>query len=30
MQVELGYFDPHLDLLYDKKEVITIGKEVYY
>ena len=28
--MELGYFDPHLDLSHGEKEVVTVRKDVYY
>ena len=28
--IELGYFDPHLNKSYDKGEIITIKKDIYY
>lgn len=29
-QSDLGYFDPHLDRVYGKDEIVLVGKDVYY
>lgn len=29
-QVDLGYFDLHLDKAYGEGEVVSVGKDVYY
>ncbi len=30
VQAELTYFDPHLDLSRGEREVVTVGRHVYY
>lgn len=28
--IDLGYFDPHLDKSYGEREIVTVGKDLYF
>lgn len=29
-QIDLGYFDPHFNRIYEKSEIVSVGKDIYY